>query len=103
MEQDALALFYSDGFAVAEALAVDSELLIADFPAVRFFVLLVTGRGLERRFVFVLHLRASQKRFPLMRGKEHFLIKAARVHARFDVDETELSGVGSAAQIGHGH
>ena len=72
-QQHALPLLHADRIAVPERLVVDRAVLVGDFPAV--------VRGPEVR----------ERRSPVMRGQENFLIVISRLALRLDVEESELA------------
>src|SRR5450631_322814 len=96
MKEDVFALLDADGFPMAEAFAVDGELLITDFPAVGFIVFFVAGRRRERQVVGIGHFFGCEERFPLVSGEENFPIVAASVEVGIDVDEAVLASISAA-------
>src|SRR5215469_911863 len=103
MKQHPLPLLHADGLAEAQGLAVNGEALVPDFPAVGLLVFARWRLGRAGILVlFFLFLR-GEERLPFMRGEENLLIVGAWVRPWLDVDEGELAGVCSAAQIGSRH
>src|SRR5204862_6505838 len=74
MEENALAFFHSHRLSVPKTLAIDRKPLIADFPSVRFFLLLLRllcfARCFRVNFVSCLHLFGSKKRLEFVGCQE---------------------------------
>jgi hypothetical protein len=75
-----LSLFDAHRLAITQALPIDGEALVADFPAVRFLVFLWLP-WLCAGIILFLVLRRREVRLPLMRGQKEFLIVLPRLRS----------------------
>src|SRR2546426_10290786 len=77
-KQNTLAFLYANGLAIAQTSAVDREPLIADFPPVRLFLLLLGFLLFALRvfifFVAFLHFFGPEERLKFVRCQKHLLI-----------------------------
>src|SRR5437868_12655520 len=98
VEQHALVRFHADRLAEAQALSIDGEALIADLPAIRFFIFRrgrFSGAILGSLFVFL--FLGGVKWLPFVRRQKDFLIVLSRVALGLNVYERELARIRAAA------
>ena len=112
VEEDALAGFDANGFAVAEHAAIDGEGPIADFEAVRHafgqrrfhcgFAGLPKGFvRLARRKKILCHVAAAgEGGLEFLQSEEHFAVVTAGFVAWLDIDRSDLAGILACAKVG---
>src|SRR6266446_5779301 len=93
--------------AVSEASTINGKSLIADFPAVGFLSLIGVYFGFQSWILWfaplLFHLTGTVEGFKLVCGQKHFLIIAAGLVIRLDIDDSELSRVQPAVEIAPWH